>query len=397
MDPQSGNSGDKDTYSMLDHGVDINYSTPIGRYLYPDWNTILPMSIPVCPNQETLRWQRHLLHARSWGWHQLFYPDWEILVSWLKHYSPNEYTSMPQSRKSLETKTLRWLMGSPSTILSRLGDACIVIETIYSQWGYTNRPQSGNPWVTKTPAKVCRRVILKLRLFYRFHEFCIRGWCIVGKRQTCPYCKEKVDLKRMFKNPYPLNEIIMCCPHSTHIKACMLHAWAVEGTWFVRDCFIMFSSWCACIETLLWLQGSKSVKISMYMDVYMVLLTPSLRRPCIHAIFFSTACRTACKHAFCFFRVMPEAVSTCHSWLWQTLDDVYTRRCFSESEGTRFGAPGQMALPSGNEWMDFCLIPLSTTCSVLLKFQAQICKDGFIIHCLWCLSGMPSVRPGAGW
>ncbi|KAG8507322.1 RING finger protein 175, partial [Galemys pyrenaicus] len=34
-----------------------------------------------------------------------------------------------------------------------------------------------------------------------FHEFCIRGWCIVGKKQTCPYCKEKVDLKRMISNP----------------------------------------------------------------------------------------------------------------------------------------------------------------------------------------------------
>jgi len=26
----------------------------------------------------------------------------------------------------------------------------------------------------------------------------------VGKKQTCPYCKEKVDLKKMFCNPYPL-------------------------------------------------------------------------------------------------------------------------------------------------------------------------------------------------
>ncbi|CAB1335895.1 unnamed protein product, partial [Coregonus sp. 'balchen'] len=33
-----------------------------------------------------------------------------------------------------------------------------------------------------------------------FHEFCIRGWCIVGKKQTCPYCNEKVDLKRMMNN-----------------------------------------------------------------------------------------------------------------------------------------------------------------------------------------------------
>ena len=46
-------------------------------------------------------------------------------------------------------------------------------------------------------------------------------------------------------------------------------------------------------------------------------LTPSLRRPYIHAIFFPTACRTACtrKRAFRFLRVLPEAVSTRHSWL----------------------------------------------------------------------------------
>lgn len=42
----------------------------------------------------------------------------------------------------------------------------------------------------------------KLSCNHVFHEFCIRGWCIVGKKQTCPYCKEKVDLKRMFCNPW---------------------------------------------------------------------------------------------------------------------------------------------------------------------------------------------------
>lgn len=46
-----------------------------------------------------------------------------------------------------------------------------------------------------------------LNKIYRFHEFCIRGWCIVGKKQTCPYCKEKVDLKRLFPNPYPFIRI----------------------------------------------------------------------------------------------------------------------------------------------------------------------------------------------
>ncbi|XP_038056300.1 RING finger protein 121-like [Patiria miniata] len=44
--------------------------------------------------------------------------------------------------------------------------------------------------------------VYELTCKHRFHEFCIRGWCIVGKRQICPYCKEKVDLKRMFKNPW---------------------------------------------------------------------------------------------------------------------------------------------------------------------------------------------------
>lgn len=43
----------------------------------------------------------------------------------------------------------------------------------------------------------------KERLFvltcgHKFHEYCIYGWCLVGKRQVCPFCREKVDLGRMF-------------------------------------------------------------------------------------------------------------------------------------------------------------------------------------------------------
>lgn len=51
-----------------------------------------------------------------------------------------------------------------------------------------------------TVSKVFQRILKTY--FFRFHEFCIRGWCIVGKKQTCPYCHEKVDLKRMFPNPW---------------------------------------------------------------------------------------------------------------------------------------------------------------------------------------------------
>ncbi|CAK9297537.1 unnamed protein product [Gordionus sp. m RMFG-2023] len=42
----------------------------------------------------------------------------------------------------------------------------------------------------------------RLECGHVFHEFCIRGWCIVGKKQTCPHCKEKVDLKTLFPNPW---------------------------------------------------------------------------------------------------------------------------------------------------------------------------------------------------
>lgn len=42
----------------------------------------------------------------------------------------------------------------------------------------------------------------KLSCDHIFHEFCIRGWCIVGKKQTCPYCKEKVDLRRLVYSPW---------------------------------------------------------------------------------------------------------------------------------------------------------------------------------------------------
>ncbi|XP_022672636.1 RING finger protein 121-like [Varroa jacobsoni] len=43
---------------------------------------------------------------------------------------------------------------------------------------------------------------------HSFHEFCIRGWCVVGKKQTCPYCNEKVDLQRLFKNPWEKPHVI---------------------------------------------------------------------------------------------------------------------------------------------------------------------------------------------
>lgn len=60
----------------------------------------------------------------------------------------------------------------------------------------------GNKIIVMDNADAIVEKTYQLTCDHIFHEFCIRGWCIVGKKQTCPYCKEKVDLKRMFPSPW---------------------------------------------------------------------------------------------------------------------------------------------------------------------------------------------------
>ena len=72
------------------------------------------------------------------------------------------------------------------------------------------------------------------------------------------------------------------------------------------------------------------------------------------------------KHAFRFLCGWPGALSTHHTWHAIVRPDVYTRNCFSEFLGSWFGGPGQKALQTMNEFtlfVEFCLIPLSKTCS----------------------------------
>ncbi|XP_068703457.1 E3 ubiquitin ligase Rnf121-like [Montipora foliosa] len=89
-------------------------------------------------------------------------------------------------------------------------------DKIASKLGYTSKGGLPSRSLETNICAVCGQELLlqqaddddaaertyKLSCGHLFHEFCIRGWCIVGKKQTCPYCKEKVDLKRMFCNPW---------------------------------------------------------------------------------------------------------------------------------------------------------------------------------------------------
>jgi len=43
----------------------------------------------------------------------------------------------------------------------------------------------------------------KLTCGHQFHEACIRGWTMVGKKNICPQCSEKVELGKLFAtNPW---------------------------------------------------------------------------------------------------------------------------------------------------------------------------------------------------
>jgi len=37
---------------------------------------------------------------------------------------------------------------------------------------------------------------------HSFHDWCIRGWVLIGKKNTCPSCREKVNLQQFKTNPY---------------------------------------------------------------------------------------------------------------------------------------------------------------------------------------------------
>ena len=39
---------------------------------------------------------------------------------------------------------------------------------------------------------------IQLACKHTFHEMCIKGWTMVGKKDVCPVCMEKVDLKALY-------------------------------------------------------------------------------------------------------------------------------------------------------------------------------------------------------
>ncbi len=47
-----------------------------------------------------------------------------------------------------------------------------------------------------------------LECSHAFHPLCIRGWTIIGKKDMCPCCKEKVNLSSFKTNPWDTAQIL---------------------------------------------------------------------------------------------------------------------------------------------------------------------------------------------
>lgn len=59
------------------------------------------------------------------------------------------------------------------------------------------RDSRGRPMPMSGSGPMKDEPLFELRCKHIFHESCIRGWAIVGKQDTCPYCVEPVDLARI--------------------------------------------------------------------------------------------------------------------------------------------------------------------------------------------------------
>uniref|UniRef100_A0A6M2DN24 Putative ring-containing e3 ubiquitin ligase n=1 Tax=Xenopsylla cheopis TaxID=163159 RepID=A0A6M2DN24_XENCH len=98
----------------------------------------------------------------------------------------------------------------------------ICADKIASKIGYYTKEGIPTRQLEKNMCAVCGNYLIvetgddnaliensyRLSCGHVFHEFCIRGWCMVGKKQTCPYCHEKVDLKNLFRNPWEKPHIL---------------------------------------------------------------------------------------------------------------------------------------------------------------------------------------------
>ncbi|EEQ83061.1 hypothetical protein NCER_100150 [Vairimorpha ceranae BRL01] len=77
----------------------------------------------------------------------------------------------------------------------------------YSKEGVPNRNNNDTLCMICTKAFDNTEPIHTLICSHSFHENCIKGWCMIAKKNSCPYCKKGVDLETIPKDIWYKSEI----------------------------------------------------------------------------------------------------------------------------------------------------------------------------------------------
>jgi hypothetical protein len=71
------------------------------------------------------------------------------------------------------------------------------------------------------PLQSAAEPVRQLACKHCFHELCIRGWTIVGKKDVCPVCLEKVDMRDLYADkPWETQNLSWwVTDYSKHVRA----------------------------------------------------------------------------------------------------------------------------------------------------------------------------------
>jgi RING finger protein 121 len=93
--------------------------------------------------------------------------------------------------------------------VDRLSDKMATTMGYYSKSGFPRKHLRENMCaICGTTTRGSNEKLHQLNCQHTYHEVCIRGWAIVGKKDVCPYCKEKVDLNDFKQNSWDTTQVL---------------------------------------------------------------------------------------------------------------------------------------------------------------------------------------------
>ena len=92
--------------------------------------------------------------------------------------------------------------------VDRLSDRMATTMGFYSKSGFPARHLTANTCAICGETTEGTQGLFVLGCEHSFHSICIKGWTIIGKKDVCPCCKEKVDLNAFKRNPWDTAQIL---------------------------------------------------------------------------------------------------------------------------------------------------------------------------------------------